>query len=146
MKIVENLKNQSKVFHTQSQGSTCRSNSVLAEEGSDELGWMVSVHRLCVKHAGHSATAHALWIVFGHPSSLRSVVRNDPSPPCSYDDYVSELKPRIQTALQGTKDKLLGNKIEARTTMTREQMWWKLKWEIKFYFSMRQYGRVDLEN
>lgn len=58
--------------------------------------------------------AHMLWIVFGHPPSLRCAPRNDPSPPYNYDDYLSELKRLIQTAPQGAKDKLLANKVRSK--------------------------------
>ena len=62
-----------------------------------------------------SATGYTPFeLVFGHPSSLPSALRNEPSPQYNYDDYVSELKGRLQTAHHVAKKNLIASKVRSK--------------------------------
>ena len=68
-----------------------------------------------------SATGYTPFeLVFGHPSSLPSALRSEPSLQYNYDDYVSELKGRLQTAHHVAKKNLIASRFKAKTTMIRE--------------------------
>jgi hypothetical protein len=63
----------------------------------------------------HSATGYTPFeLVFGHPSSLPSALRSEPSPRYNYDDYVSELKGRLQTAHYVANKNLIANKVRSK--------------------------------
>jgi hypothetical protein len=63
----------------------------------------------------HSATGYTPFeLVFGHPSSLSSALRSEPSPQYNYDDYVSELKGRLQTAHHVAKKNLIASKVRSK--------------------------------
>jgi hypothetical protein len=63
----------------------------------------------------HSATGYTPFeLVFGHPSSLLSALRSEPSPQYHYDDYVSELKGRFQTAHHVAKKNLIASKVRSK--------------------------------
>ena len=63
----------------------------------------------------HSATGYTPFeLVFGHPSSLPSALRSKPSPQYNYDDYVSELKGRLQKAHHVAKKNLLASKVQSK--------------------------------
>jgi len=53
-------------------------------------------------------------LVFGHPSSLPSALRNVHSPQYNYDNYVSELKGRLQTAHHVAKKNLIASKVRIK--------------------------------
>ena len=60
----------------------------------------------------HSAKGYTPFeLVFGHPSSLPSALRSEPAPQHNYDDYVSELKGRLQTAHHVAKQNLIASKV-----------------------------------
>jgi hypothetical protein len=63
----------------------------------------------------HSATGYTPFeLVFGHLSSLPPVLKSKPSPQYNYDDYVSELKGRLQTAHRVAKRNLIASKVRSK--------------------------------
>jgi hypothetical protein len=63
----------------------------------------------------HSATWYTPFeLVFGHPSTLTSALRSEPSPQYNYDYYVSELKGRLQTAHHVAKKNLIASKVRSK--------------------------------
>jgi hypothetical protein len=52
--------------------------------------------------------------VFGHPSSLPSDLKGEPSPQYNYYDYVCELKGRLQTAHHVAKKNLIDSKLRSK--------------------------------
>jgi len=63
----------------------------------------------------HSATGFTPFeLVFGHPSSLPSAMRSEPAPQYNYDDYVSELRGRLQTAHLVAMQNLIASKVRSK--------------------------------
>ena len=63
----------------------------------------------------HSATGYTPFeLVFGHPFSLPSALRSEPSPQYHCDDYVSELKGHLQTAHHVAKKNLIASKVRSK--------------------------------
>jgi hypothetical protein len=52
--------------------------------------------------------------VFGHPSSVPSALRSKPFPRYNCDDYVSELKERLQTAHYVANKNLIASKVQSK--------------------------------
>lgn len=62
-----------------------------------------------------SATVYTPFeLMFGHPSSLLSALRSEPSRLYNYDDYVSELKVRLQTAYHVAENNLIASKVQSK--------------------------------
>jgi len=63
----------------------------------------------------HSATGYTPFeLVFGHPASLPTARSSEPSPQYNYDDYVSELKGRLQTPHLVAKKNLIASKVRSK--------------------------------
>jgi hypothetical protein len=63
----------------------------------------------------HLATGYTPFeLVFGHPSSLLSALRSEPTPQYNNDDYVYELKGRLQTAHNVPKKNLIASKVRSK--------------------------------
>ena len=113
---------QSTAFHTESQGSIERSHRVLAEYlrhyvSGDQTNWdaWVPFATYVYNTTQHSATGYTPFeLMFGRPSTLPSAVKGPPEPRYNYDDYVSELKSRLQTAHQQAHQSLIKNKEKSR--------------------------------
>jgi hypothetical protein len=61
----------------------------------------------------HTATGYTPFeLVYGFRSTLPSTLHETPSPQYSYDDYVLELKSRLQTAHEVAREKLLETKTQ----------------------------------
>jgi len=80
----------------------------------DQTNWdeWVPLAAYAYNPSEHSATPFEL--VFGHPSSLLSALRSEPAPRYNYDDYVSELKGRLQTAHHIAKQNLIASKVRSK--------------------------------
>jgi hypothetical protein len=65
---------------------------------------------LTLWHAGNTP----FEVVFGHPSSLPSAVKSEPSPQYNYDNYMSELKGHLQTARHVAKNNLIASKVQSK--------------------------------
>jgi hypothetical protein len=113
---------QSTTFHPESQRSIERSHRVLAEylrhyvnEAQTNWDEWVPFATYAYNTSEHSATGYTPFeLVFGHPSSLLSALRSEPSPQYNYDDYVSELKGRLQTANHVAKKNLIASKVRSK--------------------------------
>jgi hypothetical protein len=53
-------------------------------------------------------------LVFGHPSSLPSALKSEPSPQYNCDDYVSELKECLQSVYHVAKKYLVASKVQSK--------------------------------
>jgi transposase InsO family protein len=87
-KLLRIKKIQSTAFHPESQGGIERSHRVLAEYlrlyvKEDQTNWdeWVPFAAYMYNTSEHSATGYTLFeLVFGHPSSLPSALKSEPSP------------------------------------------------------------------
>jgi len=121
-KLLKLKKIQSTAFHPESQGSIETSHQVLAEYlphyvKEDQTNWDEWVpFAVCMYNTSeHSATGYTPFeLVFGHPSSLPSALRSEPSSQYNYDDYVSELKGCLQTAHHVAKKNLIARKVRSK--------------------------------
>ena len=69
----------------------------------------------------HSATGYTPFeLLFGHPSSLPSSLKSPPSPQYNYDDYVSELRDRLQSAHQAARSNLITHKDRSKDYYDRK--------------------------
>ena len=121
-KLLKIKKIQSMAFHPESQGGIERSHRVLAEYlryyvKEDQTDWdeWIPFATFAYNTSEHSATGYTPFeLVFGHPSSLPSALKTDPSPQYNYDNYVAELKGRLQTAHRVAKDNLISSKHRSK--------------------------------
>jgi len=104
-KILKIKKIQPTAFHPESQGSIERGHHVLAEYlrhyvNEDQTNWdeCVPFATYVYNTTVHSATGFTPFeLLFGCPSTLPSALKKPPEPQYNYDDYVSELRSRLQT-------------------------------------------------
>ena len=113
---------QSTSFHPESQGSIARSHRVLAEylrhyvnedqTNCDEwVPFAPYVHSATV----HSATRFTPFqLLLGRPSLLPFTLKKAPEPQYNYDDYVSELRSRLQTVHHHTHNNLITSKSKSK--------------------------------
>ena len=111
-----------KKIHPEFQGSTERSHRVLAEYlrhyvSGDQTDWdaWVPFATYVYNATQHSATGYTPFeLMFGRPSTLPLAVKGPPEPRYNYDDYVSELKSRLQTAHEQAHQSLIRNKEKSK--------------------------------
>jgi hypothetical protein len=114
-RLLQIKKIQSTAFHPESQGGLERSHRVLAEYlrhyvSEDQTNWdsWVPFAMYAYNTTQHSATGYTPFeLLFGHPSTLPSALQKPPDPQYNYDDYVIELKGRLQTAHQRARQSLI---------------------------------------
>jgi hypothetical protein len=71
----------------------------------------------------HTSTGYTPFeLVYGFKSSMPSILQANPSAQYNYDDFVTELKGRLQTAHQIARERLVGAKEKVRniTIKTRK--------------------------
>lgn len=121
-KLLKIKKIQSTAFHPETNGGLERSHRVLAEylrhyireDQSDWDDW-VPFAMFTYNTTEHTATGYTPFeLVFGRKSILPSTLADNPSPQYTYNDYVAELRSRLQTAHQIAKDNLLGSKVKSK--------------------------------
>jgi len=113
---------QSIAFHPESQGSIERSHRVLAEYlrhyvNEDETNWdeWVPFATYVYNTTVHSATRLTPFeFLFGHPPLLPSALKKPPEPQYNYDDYVSELRSRLQTVHHHAHNYLIESKSKSK--------------------------------
>ena len=113
---------RSTAFHPESQGSIERSHRVLAEYlchyvSGDQTDWdaWVLFATYVYNTTQHSATGYTPFeLMFGRPSTLPSAVKGPPEPRYNYDDYMSELKNRLQTAHKQAHQRLIKSKEKSK--------------------------------
>jgi transposase InsO family protein len=121
-KILKIKKIQSTAFHPESQGGIERSHRVLAEYlrhyvNEDQTNWdeWVSFVTYVYNTTVHSATGFTPFeLLFGHPSTLPSTLKKPPEPQYNYDDYVSEVRSRLQTVLHHAHKNLIACKGKSK--------------------------------
>ena len=121
-RLLKIKKIQSTAFHPQSQGGLECSHRVLAEYlchyvSEDQANWdsWVPFATYVYNTTQHSATGYTPFeLLFGHPSTLPSALQKPPDPQYNYDDYVLELKGRLQTAHQQAHQNLIGCKEKSK--------------------------------
>jgi hypothetical protein len=121
-KLLRIKKLQTTAFRPESNGGLERSHRVLAEYlrhyvSEDQTDWdewlpyAMYVYNTTV----HSATGYMPFeLVYGYHSKLPSVFHEEPSPQYNYDDYLIELKSRLQTAHDVAKQRLIGAKQKSK--------------------------------
>ena len=127
-KLLKIKKIQSRAFHPESQGSTERGHKILAEYlrhyvKEDQTDWeeWVPFTTFAYNTSKHSATGYTPFeLVFGHPSSLPSALKGDPSPQYNYGNYMSELKGSLQTANRIARDNLIESKFRSKDYYDKE--------------------------
>lgn len=78
------------------------------------MGRVDSFCRICLQNNRVLRDRLYSELIFGHPSSLRSALKEDPKPQYNHDDYVSELKNRLQTAHRLAKDNIVASKNRSK--------------------------------
>jgi len=115
-------KNQSTAFHPESQGSIERSHRVLAEYlrryvNEDQTNWdeWVPFATYVYSTTVHSATGFTpFYLLFRRPSVLPSALKKSPEPQYNNDDYVSELRSRMQTVHHHAQKNLIASKSKSK--------------------------------
>jgi len=121
-KILKIKKIQSTAFHPESQGSIERSHRVLAEYlrhyvNEDQTNWdeWVPFATYVYNTTVHSATGFTPFeLLFGRTSTLPSALKKPPEPQYNCDDYVSELRSRLQTVHHHTHKNLIACKGKSK--------------------------------
>jgi transposase InsO family protein len=121
-KILKIKKIQSTAFHPESQGSIERSHRVLAKYlkhyvKQDQTNWdqWIPFATYAYNTTEHSATGFTPFeLLFGHPSVLPSALKGPPEPQYNYDNYVSELRSRLQTVYQQAHTNLIVSKGKSK--------------------------------
>jgi hypothetical protein len=106
---------QSTAFHPESQGGIERSHRVLAEYlrhyvNEDQTNWdaWMPFATYVYNTTHHSATGYTPFeLMFGRLSTLPSALKKPPSPQYNHEDYVSELRGRLQSVHQQAHQRLL---------------------------------------
>jgi hypothetical protein len=121
-KMLKIEKLQTTAFHPESNGSLERSHRVLkeylrhyiAEDQSNWDAWIpYAIHMY--NTSNHSATGYTPFeLIFGFKASMPSALQASPSTQYSYDDFVSELKSRLQSAHQVARERLVTAKEKSK--------------------------------
>ena len=83
----------------------------IAEDQRDWDEWVAYVYNVTT----HRATGYSPFeLLFGHRARIPSVLRAQPTPRYNYDDYVSELKGRLQSAHAIARENLLQSKERSK--------------------------------
>jgi hypothetical protein len=96
----------------------------------------------------HRATGYTPFeLLFGHEARLPSVLQERPTPRYNYEDYVHELKGRLQTAAHAVaRDRLIESKVRRKDDYDRKIAPVQLKKGTKCSCMTRVYGGGDREN
>jgi len=129
-KLLKIQKIQSTAFHPESQGSIERNQSVLVEYlrhcvNEDHTTWVewVPFETYVYNTTVHSATRFTPFeFLFGRPSVLPKALKKPPEPHYNYDDYVSELRIRLQTVHHHAHKNLIASKSKENYCKTSGEM------------------------
>ena len=67
-------------------------------------------------------------MLFGRPSTLPSALKKPPEPQYNYDDYVSELKSRLQTVHHHAHRNLIASKVKSKGHYDKTPG--EMKWQV----------------
>jgi len=109
-------------FHPESNCSLERGHKVIVEYlrhyiAEDQCDWdeWVAYATYVYNVTTHRATGYSPFeLLFGHRARIPSVLRAQPTPRYNYDDYVSELKGRLQSAHAIARKTLLQSKERSK--------------------------------
>jgi hypothetical protein len=121
-KLLKIKKLQTTPFHPESNGSLERSHRVLKEYlrhyiREDQSNWddWVPYAAYVYNITTHVATGYTPFeLVYGFKSELPSNLKGNPSPQYNYDDFVMELRSRLQTAQQTARERLIKAKHKSK--------------------------------
>jgi hypothetical protein len=113
---------QTTAFHQESNGGLERSHRVLAEYlrhyvHKDQRHWdqFVPYAAYVYNTTIHTATECTPFkLVYGFKSEVPSALRESPSVQYNYEDYLTELKGRLQTAHEVAREKLISRKEKSK--------------------------------
>jgi transposase InsO family protein len=121
-KLLEIKKIQTTAFHPESNGSLERGHKVLVEYlrhyiAEDQRDWKewVAYASYVYNVTTHSAEGYSPFeLLFGHRARIPTVLQAQPTPRYNYDDYVSELRGRLQPAHAIARENLLQSKARGK--------------------------------
>jgi hypothetical protein len=121
-KLLRIKKIQTTAFHPESNGGLERSHRVLAEYlrhyvREDQTNWdeFVPYAVYVYNTTTHTATECTPFeLVYGFKSEVPSALRDSPSIQYNYEDYLTELKGRLQTAHEVARRKLISRKEKSK--------------------------------
>ena len=121
-KLLRIRKMQTTAFHPESNGSLERSHRVRAEYlrhyvSEDQRNWdeFVPYAVYVYNTTTHTATELTPFeLVYGFKSEVPSALRDSPSIQYNYEDYLTELKGRLQTAHEVARQKLILHKEKSK--------------------------------
>jgi len=116
-------------FHPESNGGLERRHRVLVEYlrhyvAEDQKDWddWVTYATFVYNTTTHRATGYTPFeLLFGYKARVPTSLQERPTPQYNYDDYVSELKSRMQTAHAVARDRLLMGKCEVKGITIKER-------------------------
>lgn len=121
-KLLRIQKLQTTAFHPESNGSLERSHRVLKEYlrhyiKEDESNWEdwipYAVH--VYNTSTHTSTGYTPFqLVYGFKSTMPSILQGNPSVQNTYDDFVAELRNRMQTAHLVARENLMSAKEQSK--------------------------------
>jgi hypothetical protein len=126
-KLLRNKKIRTTAFHPESNGGLERGHMVLVEylrhyvaedqrDWDDWIPYATHVHTLTT----HRAKGYAPFeLLFGYRARVPSSLQ-EPTPKCNYDDYVSELKGKLQAAHAIARDRLVESKTCSKHNYDRK--------------------------
>lgn len=114
---------QTTAWHPQSNGGLERSHRVLGDylrsyANKDPTNWdsWVDYAVFCYNTTPHTATQYSPYeILFGFKPEIPSSLTKSVDPVYNYDDYVIELKARLQTGYQVIRENLIKAKMKSKT-------------------------------
>jgi hypothetical protein len=121
-KLLKIRKLQTTPFHPESNGSLERSHRVLKEylrhyinEDQDNWDDWVPYAEYAYNTSVHTSTGYTSFeLVYGFKSCMPSALQNIPSIQYNYDDFVTELKVRLQSIYQIARERLIGRKQKSK--------------------------------
>ena len=121
-KLLRIKKIQTTAFHPASNGGLERSHRVLAEYlqhyvCEDQTNWdeWIPYAVYVYNTTAHTATTFTPFeLVYGFKTEVPSALREAPTVQYNYDDYVTELKGRLQSSQEVAREKLLSSKERSK--------------------------------
>lgn len=121
-KLLRIKKLQTTAFHPESNGSLERSHRVLKEYlrhyiKEDQSNWdeWVPYAVYVYNTSTHTATGYTPFeLVYGFKASMPSILQAQPMTQYNYDDFVAELRGRLQTAHQVARERLIQAKATSK--------------------------------
>jgi hypothetical protein len=119
-KLLEIKKTQTTAFHPESNGSLERGHLVIVEYlrhyiAEDQRNWDEWIAYATYNVTTHRATGYSPFeLLNGHKACIPTVLQARPTPRYNYDDYVSELRGRLQSAHAIARENLLQSKARSK--------------------------------